>query len=265
MPGLDYGIAGSETTVICIHCSVSTSKQWQPLVDRLSNQHRMLAPDLYGYGESPAWNNSRMMTVDDEILLLQPVFESVVGSIILVGHSWGAAVALKAALKYRNNLKLMILFEPALWSLLISGASNSFATKQISQIRDDSLCLMEDGNWSRAAEYFLQYWAGPNAWDRISDTRRLEIIDSMPAVKNDWHASFSDPMLLSDLAVIDVPVLLMTGTESPATAGFLVQQIGRSLPQAKIIEMAGLGHMAPITDTDQVNDAIEKFILEHCA
>ncbi len=232
-------------------------------MNRLSDRHRVLAPDLYGYGNSPAWCQHREMTADDEVDLLAPVFEPQTSRLILIGHSWGGAVALKAALKYRSRLKLLILFEPALWSLLINEALHGAEGREISKVRDDSLDFMKQGNWSGAAEHFLCYWTGPDTWNRLGDTRRLSLTGSMPAVRNDWHASFNDPTLLSEFGLIDVPVLLMTGIGSPLPARALVRLLGEHLSWARIVDMAGLGHMAPITHADPVNDMIEEFIMDH--
>ncbi len=255
--------AGKGRGVVCIHGSASSSLQWRSLMDRLSNRYQFFAPDLYGYGKSPAWRARQKMSVSDEVRLLESVFESIPTGMSLIGHSWGAAVALKTALRYRQKLVSLVLFEPAQWSILIAEVPDSPASQEILRVRDHTLHFMERGNWLAAAECFLEYWVGLDIWNEMTNTRRMEVANSMHAVRHDWHASFHDPTTLSDLATIDVPVLLLTGSESPTAARTLVQMIGTSLPLAKITEMSGVGHMGPITHSDQVNQVIEEFLLEH--
>ena len=46
---------GEGDAVVCIHASASSSGQWRPLMEQLSERYRLIAPDLLGYGRSPAW------------------------------------------------------------------------------------------------------------------------------------------------------------------------------------------------------------------
>ncbi len=255
-----YRKAGAGNPVICIHGSLRSSIQWQSLSDRLSNRYEVFSPDLYGYGNSPVWPGHREMTVDDEVELLAPVFQTANSELNLIGHSWGGAVALKAALKFRHKLKSLVLFEPALWSVLTFEAPGNPATGEISQIRYRCARDMESGNWTAAAESFLDYWAGHDVWRKMSEKQQKEIVAGMHAVRNDWHASFNDTTPLSPFTVIDAPVLLLTGSNSPNAARFLTKMIAAALKNANLAEIVNAGHMGPITHADQVNLIIEDFL-----
>ncbi len=255
-----YQRSGIGNSVICFHGSLASSTQWQSLTDRISHRYEVFCPDLYGYGKSPAWSGEREMTVDDELNLLGPVFQAANDQLNLIGHSWGGAVALKAALEHRQSLKSLILFEPALWSLLTFEAPDNSATQEISLIRDRTLHNMGRGNWAIAAEDFLNYWVGPDIWQKMTENQRLETVTGMRAVRNDWHGSFNDPTPLSFFSVIDIPVLLLTGTKSPAAAKCLVKKIGAALKNANVVEIENAGHMGPVTHADQVNLIVEEFL-----
>src|SRR5262245_15621130 len=110
--------AGAGTAVVCLHASASSSAQWRPLIERLGGRFRTLAADLYGSGRSPAWPGERPMWLADEVALLAPVFEAAGPRFHLVGHSYGGAVALRAALANSARIESLVLFEPVLFSLL---------------------------------------------------------------------------------------------------------------------------------------------------
>jgi hypothetical protein len=38
---------------VALHCSLSSGRQWQPLIAALGHRHRMVAPDISGYGDAP--------------------------------------------------------------------------------------------------------------------------------------------------------------------------------------------------------------------
>src|SRR5262249_37062540 len=90
-----YRDTGSGPTGICLHASRSSSRQWLPLMDSLGRRYHVLAVDTYGSGKSPAWRAKRPLTLSDEVALLEPVLAEAHkrGPVMLVGHSYGAAVA----------------------------------------------------------------------------------------------------------------------------------------------------------------------------
>ncbi|MCP5085445.1 MAG: alpha/beta hydrolase [Rhodobacteraceae bacterium] len=255
-----YRQTGAGNGVICIHGSLSSSRQWLMLMNQLSDRYEVFAPDLHGYGKSPIWPDHRKLTVDDEVNLLAPVFAAAKDNLNIIGHSWGGAVALKAALKYRKRLRSLVLFEPALWSLLTSAVPDSPATQEISQIRSVFLRDMENGNWRAAAENFLNYWAGPGTWQKLNEKQREETLVGMPAVQNNWLGSFNDPTQLARFTSIEAPVLLLTGSRSPHAARTLVEALASTLRKPKVVVIDDAGHMGPITHADQVNQIIESFL-----
>jgi pimeloyl-ACP methyl ester carboxylesterase len=89
---------GRGAAVVCIHSSASSSAQWRPLMDRLAGRFRTLAVDLYGSGKSPMWPDDRPLGLADEVALLAPVFAAAGDRFCIIGHSYGGAVALEAAL-----------------------------------------------------------------------------------------------------------------------------------------------------------------------
>ena len=85
--------AGSGPGVVCLHSNASSSSQWRGLMDSLSRRHRVLAPDAYGAGKSPGWPMDRPLTLADEAEFIEPVLQRAGSPLVLVGHSYGAAVA----------------------------------------------------------------------------------------------------------------------------------------------------------------------------
>lgn len=110
--------AGAGPGVVCLHANAASSSQWRGLMDRLAPHHHVLAADAYGTGGSPAWPTDRPVRLRDEAALLEPVFARAGEPFALVGHSYGAAVALVAALAAPQRVRALALYEPTLFSLL---------------------------------------------------------------------------------------------------------------------------------------------------
>src|SRR5215204_1520544 len=88
--------AGSGPGVVCIHANASSSGQWRGLMETLAPDFHVLAADSYGSGRGPAFPRQRPSRLADEVELLEPVFARAGSPLVIVGHSYGAAVALIA-------------------------------------------------------------------------------------------------------------------------------------------------------------------------
>jgi pimeloyl-ACP methyl ester carboxylesterase len=255
-----YREAGVGPSVVCLHSSASSSGQWRALTDRLADRFRLLAVDLYGSGKTVAWPQDQPMLLDDEIALLQSVFRAAGDRFHLIGHSYGGAIALKAALTHQDRLISLVLYEPVLFSVLMANAPQSDAAREIVAVRDDTIRLVEEGDLNGSAERFIDYWTGDGAWAAIPEPRRPAIAEAVRAVKPEWHALFHEPTPLGAFAEINVPTLLLTGTRSKASALAVARLLARVLPQVRVQEIEGAGHMAPVTHPALVNPLIERFL-----
>src|SRR5262245_22361316 len=87
-------------------------------MDLLSPSFHVFAPDCYGAGKGPAWPADRRIQLQDEVALIEPVLARAGAPLVLVGHSYGAAIALKAALANPGRVRAMALYEPTFFSLI---------------------------------------------------------------------------------------------------------------------------------------------------
>ena len=160
LPAANFREAGAGTAVVCLHSSASSSGQWRALMERLAPRFRVIAVDLYGSGKTDPWPLDRPMHLDDEIALLSSVFQAAGDRFHLIGHSFGGAIALKAALDHRHRLISLVLYEPVLFSVLMADAPGSDAALEIVSVRDDTIRLAAEGNLEGAAHRFVDYWMG---------------------------------------------------------------------------------------------------------
>jgi pimeloyl-ACP methyl ester carboxylesterase len=245
---------------VCVHSSASSSAQWRPLMDRLGGRFRTLAVDLYGSGKSPAWPPGPPLALADEVALLDPVFAAAGERFHLVGHSYGGAVALNAALAAPGRVASLVLFEPVLFSVLMAEDPAQPAAREIAAVRDDTVAALERGNPHASGARFVDYWMGPGAWTAMPEPRREAVAAALTAVKAEWDAAFREPTPLSAFAALDVPVLYLTGSESPASAKAVARLLTTTLPHVTTVEIEGVGHMGPVTHPDRVNALIERHL-----
>src|SRR3954449_1620420 len=89
------------TPVLALHCSLGSSAQWRTLA-KLMPDREVIAVDLLGYGDAPAPAAIDDFTLDDELEAVERELSKRVDSrrpLHVVGHSYGAAVAWRFALR----------------------------------------------------------------------------------------------------------------------------------------------------------------------
>lgn len=262
LPGIPHvREAGNGPAVVLIHAGGANSGQWRALMERLAGRFRCLACDLSGAGRSPAFAQDAAYTLDEELRFLDPVFEAAGDAFHLVGHSYGGAVALKAALRHRLRLRSVALFEPVLFSLLLSAAPGSEAAREILRVAQATTDLAARGDFDAAAREFVDYWFEPGRWASMREEARAPVRAGMNRAGKRWQALFDDPARLADLKRIGVPTLFLVAQNSRPPARAVSELLIRTLPNARSVEIAGVGHMAPLVNPGQVNPLIESFLV----
>ena len=252
--------AGAGPGVVCLHSNASNSSQWRALMEVLAPKFRVLAADSFGAGKSPAWPTDRPVRLRDEAALLEPVFALAGEPFALVGHSYGGAVALIAALAQPRRVRALALYEPTLFALLDAESPPPNEADGIRAAVAGAAAALDAGDPAKAAEWFIDFWMGPGAWARTPESRRGPIAGSIVNVRGWASALLGEPTPLEAFATLNVPVLFMTGKDSPASSLGVARLLTKTLPQVEVCEFEGLGHMGPVTHPDVVNAAIARFL-----
>lgn len=252
--------AGAGPGVVCLHANASSSGQWRGLMEALAPRYRVFAVDGHGAGQGPRWPGDRALGLHDEVALLEPVFAAAGDAVVLVGHSYGGAVALKAALMHPTRVRALALYEPTLFGLLDAESPPPNAADGIRRAVADAQAALAAGDAPAAAGHFIDYWMGEGAWAAMPPARRSGIAAAIVNVGGWGRALFGEPASLAEMAQIDVPVLLMTGSASPASSLGVARLLAPALPQVRTQAFEGLGHMGPVTHPRIVDAAIERFL-----
>ena len=252
--------AGSGPAVVCLHANASTSTQWRDLTDLLSPTHRVLAPDLYGAGKSPDWPSRDQITLSDEVEFIEPVLASAGESLVLVGHSYGGAVALIAALRDPARVRALALYEPTLFALVDAATPPPNGAEGIRDVVRASAAALDAGDRDTAALHFIDLWMGAGSWAATPEKRKAAISDSMVNVRRWGYALFSERTPVTAFARLDMPILYMLGGTSPESAHAVGRLLVPALPRVRVVEFPGIGHMGPVTHPEVINAEIASFL-----
>jgi pimeloyl-ACP methyl ester carboxylesterase len=253
--------AGSGPAVVCVHANATSSVQWHPLMALLSERYHVFAPDSYGAGRSCDWPSDRRIQLRDEVDLLEPVLAAA-SPCTMVGHSYGGAVALIAALSAPHRIRGLVLFEPTLFALVDQSQPSPNGVEGIREAAAAAAAALDARHPSDAAKHFLDYWMGTGTWASMPAERKPAIEDSIRNVRRWAHALFTEPTPVDAFAALQMPVLYMLGARSPESAHAVADVLIPVLSHVRVVEFDGLGHMGPVTHPDLVNAEIARFLEE---
>jgi pimeloyl-ACP methyl ester carboxylesterase len=253
-------IQGDGPPVVCLHCNAGSSGQWRGLMERLAPRYRVLAPDLYGAGRSPDWHSHTVIRLQDELDLIEPLLAAAGEPVVLVGHSYGAAVALVAALRRPRLVRALALYEPTLFALLDDESAPPDAADGIRNACADAAQALDRHDTAAAARAFFDYWSGAGTWDAMREEPQRALAASIVHVRRWEHALFSARVTARELRALHIPVLCMTGSRTTASALGVSCVLARHLPNLRRLDFDGLGHMGPVTHAGQVDAAIADFL-----
>lgn len=238
-------------TVVCLHASGSSARQWAPVVGALPAHVRALTPELIGYGRAPGWPCGAPVSLDDEARAIEALLPP--GGVHLFGHSYGAAVALQVALRCPDRVRGLTLYEPVRFALLSGAAAATRAAGEaIADLARRVGERVAAGDPLAAARIFVDYWSGTGSFDALDERRRRAIAAHMPKVDAEFGALFADRTPDAAYARLTMPVRLLGGARSPLPALRVSDRLERLLPCATRQVFADLGHMGPVQDPARV-------------
>lgn len=247
----------SGNPVLCLHANVSSSAQWRALMDALAPRW---SPDLLGSGRSATWPVLTGARLQHELDALAPVLASVGQRFHFVGHSYGAALAAHIALTWPKRVASLVLFKPTLFPLLKQPPPGDPAAVGIAAVAAAAIAEVDRCDLPAAAQGFIDHWMSPGTWAAMPQTRRAPVADAMRPIRQWTDAIFAEPWSLAELARLSMPVLLLGGATSPASARDLLPLLAGALSDATLTVLPGLGHMAPVTPPGVANPLTVDFL-----
>lgn len=259
-------VMGAGPAVVLLHGSGSATHSWRDLAPILARDFTVVAPDLPGHGftDTPGGDGLSLNGMAREIGGLLDALE--VKPVAVVGHSAGAAVALRMSLDGRTGAARIISLNGALQPF--PGASghifpaiakllflNPFAVQAFAwrAARPGMVERLIEGSGSKLDEASL------------SDYRRLLRTTGHIAGTLGMMANWKLEPLVADLPRLTAPLTLVATAKDLAIAPSVSRSIQALVPTSTLIELPMLGHLAHEEDPARFAGIIRKALEEEVA
>jgi pimeloyl-ACP methyl ester carboxylesterase len=259
---LHFVIRGAGRPVVLIHGNPGSGQDWTRLFGPLAADHRAIAFDRPGHGLSQRPKQGDT-TVEVQARLLHDALKQLhVERPIIVGHSWGGALALVYAINYPQEVAGVVLVAPAVYesqdatSLLtqlpavpvIGDAVNSVFTPLFgaSLVRSElKKAFSPDPVPKNYLRSVLFEWTRP---------KKVKAYSQDDASLNDSLKKFSPRY-----PEISVPVSIIAGdSDLCVSEKDNAERLHQALPKSHLVVLPKTGHQIPFTRSQAVVDEIER-------
>ncbi|MEA2478126.1 MAG: 2-hydroxymuconate-semialdehyde hydrolase [Thermoleophilaceae bacterium] len=246
---------GSGPPVLLLHGSGpgTTAAAWAPLIAALAPRHRVIAPDLLGFGSSPKPEPGQSLRSAWTAQALEIVDSLALESFAVVGNSAGGAIALSLACARPGvvsrvvavgSMGLAMALPAGLDALWSYGPPSEAAARALTElINYDPAAATPEAVAARLKATLAQPWYP----------------ELFPAPRQRWVDDLA--LAPAELAAIAVPVLLVHGAQDrivPLRDSFL--GLLEALPDARGHVFGRCGHASPLEHTGEFNRLLTTFL-----
>ncbi|MGW5556338.1 alpha/beta fold hydrolase [Micromonospora sp. NPDC003944] len=252
-----YDEAGSGSPVVLLHAGIADRRMWRGQVSALAARHRVIVPDLRGYGDSelppaPFTHHEDVVGLLDALGLPRTA---------LVGCSFGGAVAIDTALAHPDRVSALALFDTA-----VSGNEWS---DEANDLWDDLVGEVDPDDFVAGAAGEVRFWVvGPGrqpedvdpelvAFAQEMDQRALAAELALGAIE----VGELTPPAIGRLGELKIPVLVTAGAADVPDISRLADRIAAEVPGAvRLPDVPDAAHLLPLERPEPVNAALLDFL-----
>lgn len=232
---VEVWLQGSGPPLVMVHGSMCDHSTFGPLMEELRDDATMFALDRRGFGGSadgPGYSADREF--GDVAAVVDAVAQRVGRTVTLFGHSWGASCALGAA-RLTDQVGRLVLYEPSLGLRYPPG------------VIDTVEALVAARDYEAAVVRVLVQVAGM-ADDEVQALRSVpawhDRVATAPTIAREARIEEGWEWKPDQFGSIQVPTLLITGSECPDELAVITQRTAEAVSGARVHVLRGHGHFA---------------------
>lgn len=228
-------------TILILHGWGSCAKNWVKVKELLEAQGcEVFVPDLPGFGENPPLEKS--WSIEDYVQWLKEYCgTNSLAQFFLAGHSFGGNIAAQYALKFPQDIKKLILVDPAI--VRVKDAKRELMAKIAKLIKKLSFLPF----YSLARRAFYRFLVKSDYPDTEGPMRETYL----KTIKRDFSSSLPD---------ISVPTTLIWGEADDITPFKYARLIKDKIAGAKLEILPGIHHSPQIEAPELLVEKIVNFI-----
>ena len=241
---------GGGPPLVLVHGTTADHTRWDTVRPAFEEHFTVYAIDRRGRGES---GDAAEYNLEQEAEDVAAVVNAVDEPVVLLGHSYGALVALETAVR-TDNLRALILYEPAFpvgdYDITPEETLAEMEALLEAGKNEEALVLMFEEIAELPTAELDALRSAPNWSDRV---------DAAHTILRESKAENAYAFDADRIADVTVPALLLTGSESPRMLYKSIEAVNDALPHSRIGTFDGHGHAAMNTAPDRFVEEVLAF------
>jgi len=250
-----------------------------PDLDRLKDAFRLIYYDQRGRGRSADHVRPHDVTLTSDVDDLDKVREHfLLDAPALLGHSWGAVLALEYAIRYPTRVSHLILMNPAPASVSDLAVFRKAYLEKLGADMDRQRDIVASAAYQAgdpeavAARYRIHFKPAlkrPEDYEKLMATMKAGFISQGKEgivkaravedqlMRDTWQAASYD--LIPKLRNLRIPALVIAGDHDFIPLQ-IAEHIAQALPHAKLLAIKDCGHFAFLECPGEVRKALTSFL-----
>jgi len=243
--------AGQGPPLVMLHAAGTSGRIWWQHIPRLARRFRVLTIDLPGHGRSP--RPKEPLSIEGMSAELYQTLQALnLSQVHLVGLSLGGMLAQMLALDHPSSVR----------SLTLCDTICEIGPPQ-AQVLEERARAVEEGGMSAIAKSTLERWFSPGFSashpDVVSEVEKL-LLAADPMVNAQTWRAIAKLNVVSRLPKLHLPALVMNGSLDNSIPPGAGERLANLLG-ARLVELPGCAHMAPLEAPEKFIDLLESFLL----
>lgn len=251
--------SGAGQPLVLVHGSTADHRRWSVVTPQLERDLTVYAMDRRGRGHSgDAPHYDFLHEAEDVAAVVEAACSQSGAPVFVLGHSFGGLCSLEAAL-LTDKIGKLILYEPPLPTGLPLYAPDFPGRMQ---------ALIDRGEWEPALEMFLREEVKMPEHE-LAVYRQLpmwkERVKIVPTVLREIVVDRTYRFDAARFARLQVPVLLLLGSDSPPIFKRATEALQTALPNNQVASLPGQQHIAMDTNPALFVREVKQFLLKEAA
>lgn len=255
---------GSGDDVVLVHGALGDYRQWGPVGERLRDRFTAITLSRRFHWPNAARAPEGAYSHESHAADLVQYLRSRGRQVHLVGHSYGASVALLAAVREPAVLRSLVLIEPAMNTLLpvdAPGLDAELEDRNAMQARVNALVLAgRDEDASRELIDWTQ--GGPGGFAALPDWAQRGLLDNAITI-GPTLARRRPTIGPDDLRQLEVPTAVLAGERTRLYYRLIADVVLASMRGACAASIPHARHMSLVERPAETADAVLAFLTRH--
>jgi len=255
-----------DDVILLIHGLGTNAKGWIKNIPALSENHRVIAVDLIGYGKSDKGDFKYSLAFHAQVLT-ELLTNLGIDKATFIGHSMGGQISMIASMTYPDRVDKLVLISPAGFERFLEGEGDWMKAVYTVDLVKDSPIRSIDVN-TRMNFYEMPDDASFFVTDRIALRGAKGFEDYCYAVTRNVSGMINEPVWNKLDKITHKTLIIFAENDGLIPNPYLhggntvdIAKIGDdAIPDSKLVMIPECGHMAQFEKADETNKAILEFL-----